>query len=80
VRLEISRIVNSEDFQILHLYYVERTFGDSAGQERKWTDKAIGEQLGMPLNTVTSRRLRAIQRLKNNEPLRSLFAQVTEDR
>jgi RNA polymerase sigma factor (sigma-70 family) len=74
VAAELQKILNSQDFQILYLYYGEGTFTNSAGQTHKWTDKIIGEQMGMPLNTVTARRLRALQRLKSNVQLRTKFA------
>lgn len=74
VRAEIQKIVNSIDFQILYLFYGEESEVDPAtGGEKKWTDKTIGEKLNMALNTVTSRRLRALQRLRQNPRLAELF-------
>jgi len=64
IEKEIRKILKSEDFQILHWYYVEETYIDEeTGEKKKWTDKAIGERLAMPRNTVTSRRRRALQRI-----------------
>ena len=77
VHEEISKITKSQDFQILHWYYVERRFVDDEGNEQKWTDDYIGRQLDMPLNTVTSRRLRAVRRLKSHPRLRELFDELT---
>ena len=81
---EIRKILKSEDFQILQWYYVEETYIDEeTGKKKKWTDKAIGERLGRPLNTVTARRHRALKRLKNNPRLREAFRELlhlnTED-
>ena len=79
VQQEIARIIRSEDFQILHLYYVEKTFIEAESQKRlKWTDRAIGELLGMPLNTVTSRRTRARNQLRKSPLLQELFAQLVD--
>ncbi|MEZ4617106.1 MAG: hypothetical protein R2867_16585 [Caldilineaceae bacterium] len=58
-------------------YYVEQRFVDENGNEQKWTDDNIGQQLNMPLNTVTSRRLRAVRRLKNHPRLQELFTELT---
>jgi RNA polymerase sigma factor (sigma-70 family) len=71
VAQEIQKIISSQDYQILYLYYVEQRFTDATAAQRKWTDKEIGEHLGMPLNTVTSRRLRTLQRLQRNKQLRA---------
>jgi RNA polymerase sigma factor (sigma-70 family) len=77
VRQEVQKIIHSEDFQILYWYYVEKSYVDAATNDSvKWTDKVIGERLGMPLNTVTSRRIRALQRLQRNAHLRALFAEA----
>jgi RNA polymerase sigma factor (sigma-70 family) len=71
---EIAQIKASVDFQILYLYYVEKSYRDeTTGEERKWTDEAIGVRLGMPRNTVTSRRRRALRRLTRNPTLRQLL-------
>ena len=76
VAAEIRKIVTSEDFQILYWYYVERTFSvPGEEKEQRWTDRVIGERLGMPLNTVTSRRTRALKRLKQNDTLAAAFAE-----
>lgn len=75
---EIAKITKSQDFQILRWYYGEQRFVDEEGNEQKWTDDAIGRHLDMPLNTVTSRRLRAVRRLKNHPRLQELFAELTE--
>jgi RNA polymerase sigma factor (sigma-70 family) len=77
VRQEIQKIINSEDFQILYRYYVEKNFIDNNGQQHKWTDKEISEHLELPLNTITSRRLRAVQRLKHNAHLRTMWTQLS---
>jgi len=74
---EIAKITKSQDFQILRWYYVEQRFIDNEGNEQKWTDDAIGQQLDMPLNTVTSRRLRAVRRLKKHPRLQELFVELT---
>jgi RNA polymerase sigma factor (sigma-70 family) len=79
VTQEIQKIISSQDYQILYLYYVEQRLTDANALERKWTDKEIGEHLGMPLNTVTSRRLRALQRLQRNEHLRTWFGELVND-
>ena len=78
VQAEISKIIKSQDFQILRWYYVEQRFIDEEGNEQKWTDDHIGRRLNMPLNTVTSRRLRAIQRLKKQPQLQALFGELAE--
>lgn len=76
---EIQKIVTSEDFQILYWYYVEKTFAEpGADKQQRWTDRAIGERLEMPLNTVTSRRTRALKRLQQNELLADAFARLVE--
>lgn len=76
---EIQKIIKSEDYQILYWYYVETSDIDSAtGQVTKWTDKTIGERLGMPINTVTARRLRALARLRENSRLAILFRELIE--
>jgi hypothetical protein len=73
VRREIEHLLATEDFQILYWYYVEKTHLSAEGSQTNWTDKAIGAALGLPLNTVTSRRLRALERLRKNERLQRLF-------
>lgn len=71
---EIQRLLNDIDFKILFLFYVEKsTMDPQSGKTHKWTDAAIGELLNMPLNTVTSRRTRALQRLQQNARLRIWF-------
>lgn len=77
VTQEIQKIIKNQDFQILYWYYVETSEIDSAtGQEKKWTDKNIGERLSMPTNTVTARRLRALARLRENSRLATLFGDL----
>lgn len=77
VTQEIQKIIKSQDYQILYWHYVEKSEIDRAtGQEKKWTDKTIGEQLGMPINTVTARRLRALERLRQNSRLATLFREL----
>ncbi|MCB0085065.1 MAG: sigma-70 family RNA polymerase sigma factor [Caldilineaceae bacterium] len=78
VHEEIAKLTKSQDLQILRWYYVEQRFVDAEGTEQKWTDDRIGQQLDLPLNTVTSRRLRAVRRLKNHPRLQELFAELTE--
>lgn len=74
VTQEIQKIIKSEDYQLLYWYYVEKSEIDpTTGEEQKWTDKTIGERLGMPINTVTARRLRALERLRQNQRLATLF-------
>lgn len=74
---KIQEILKSEDFQILYLYYVEETYIDEeTGEKKKWTDKAIGQRLGMPRNTVTSKRHRALQRLEDIPKLRSALKEL----
>lgn len=74
---EILKLTKSQDFQILRWYYVDQRFIDKAGNLQKWTDEAIGQELDMPLNTVTSRRLRAVRRLKKHPRLQELFYELT---
>ena len=70
VKQEITKILNSTDYQILHWYYVEESYDDPVTREqKKWTDKAIGEKLEMPLDTITARRRRALQRLRQSPRL-----------
>lgn len=74
VRSQIIEIVQSENYEILHLYYGERTFTDeTTGRTKKWTDRAIGEKLGKPTNTITAKRRRALARLKKDAGMRRLF-------
>lgn len=73
---EVRRIIRSEDFRILYWYYVEEMYIDEVtGAKKRWTDEAIGERLGMPRNTVTARRHRALRRLRNNPRLRRVFSE-----
>ncbi|MCB0083542.1 MAG: sigma-70 family RNA polymerase sigma factor [Caldilineaceae bacterium] len=77
VRQEIQSILRSEDYQILYWYYVEeQTVDPQSGAVAKWTDKAIGERLAMPLNTVTARRKRALARLSSDYRLQQLFREL----
>lgn len=79
VTQEIQKIIKSQDYQILYWHYVEKSEIDrTTGQEKKWTDKTIGEQLGMPINTVTARRLRALERLRQNSRLATLFRELLD--
>lgn len=79
IRQEIQKILKSEDYQILYWYYVEEDTVDPVTKEViKWTDKEIGERLGMPLNTVTARRTRALARLRRHHRLRQLFQDLLE--
>lgn len=76
---EIQKIVKSADYQILYWYYVEKVeIDNTTGVEQKWTDKTIGERLGMPINTVTARRLRALERLRQNNRLATLFRELLD--
>lgn len=79
VTQEIHKIIKSQDYQILYWHYVEQREIDGAtGEEKKWTDKSIGERLGMPTNTVTARRLRALERLRQNSRLATLFRELLD--
>ena len=88
VEKEIGKIVKSEDFQILYWYYVDETYIDENTREKKkWTDRAIGERLGMSLSAVTARRWRARKRILEyvrdhpglGEKIRELLGLDTED-
>jgi hypothetical protein len=58
---------------------VEETYIDEqTGETKKWTDEAIGERLGKPTNTVTSKRRRALQRLKNHPRLKRVFENLVD--
>jgi len=76
---EIQKILKSEDYQILYWYYVEEDMVDPVTKAViQWTDKEIGERLGMPLNTITARRTRALARLRRHHRLRQLFQDLLE--
>lgn len=77
MQFELQRMLQSVDFRILSLFYLEETFIDPQnGSVERWTDKKIGELLEMPLNTVTSRRTRAISRLRSSPKLAQFFADL----
>lgn len=81
---EIERMLKSDDVTILYLYYVERQYVDErTGELRKWTDEEIGRRLNLPRNTVTSKRKRALERLRQNKVIRALAYEIlgiaTED-
>ena len=79
VNQEIQKIVKTEDYQILYWYYIEQYTVDSYTKSIiKWTDKEIGEQLEMPLNTVTARRTRALARLRQSHRLQQLFQDLLD--
>jgi RNA polymerase sigma factor (sigma-70 family) len=74
VRSQIAEIIKAEDYQILNLYYGQQTYTDqTTGQEEKWTDRAIGEKLGRPIDTITAKRRRALARLEKDPRMRQLF-------
>jgi len=57
----LEQLLGAIDVRILRLYYW-----------KGWTDREIASSLGWPLNTVTSRRRRAIIRLRRDPTLRAL--------
>jgi RNA polymerase sigma factor (sigma-70 family) len=74
---EIDRLLKSDDVTILRLYYVERQYVDErTGEPRKWTDEAIGRKLDLPRNTITSKRRRALERLRQNRAIRDLAYEI----
>ena len=74
VREEVQKMLSGEVYQILYLYYVEQTYLDpETNIVHKWTDKAIGAALDLPLNTVTTKRTRALRHLRQHPKLAQLF-------
>lgn len=70
----LAQLLNNDDVTILRLYYVEQTYLDPReGELRKWTDATIAHLLEWKKNKVTSRRHRALERLKRNPDIRRLF-------
>ena len=77
VREEVQKMISSENYHILYLYYVEQTYLDSeTNTVHKWTDKAIGEALDLPLNTITTRRTRSLRHLRQHPHLAKLFQEM----
>jgi hypothetical protein len=76
---EVVLLLHAVDCEILRLYYLEETFCQApGGKEQRWTDLAIGDHLGMPLNTVTSRRFRALKRIKRHKYLAARLAELLD--
>lgn len=79
VEQEIRKIVDSNTYQILYYYYWEQTFIDPVTcKQKKWTDEAIGKSLGLSLNTVTSKRRRALERFSNHPPLQAIWVELLD--